>query len=141
MQNENQPWQPATPAAAPQPVAAEAVKKWRNPYETFLLLFGGTAVFSLLTGNGTLLKIAAAVFLIMGLAAIAKGIPLRGEESGPKSYTDENGVTYKIKRPWTPLRVVGMALLIIILLPVLGYLALILLFIFMLSFGGANMGT
>lgn len=142
MQNENQTvMPPANPAAAPQPVAAEAVKKWRNPYETFLLLFGCAAVFSLLTGNGALLKVAAAIFLIMGLMAIAKGIPLRGEQVQPRTYTDEHGITYKAKRPWTPLRVLGLTLLIVILVPVVGYLALILFFILAFTVGGAEMGT
>ena len=141
MQNENQVVQPTNPSVTPQPIADTNVKKWYNPYETFLLLFGCTAVFSLLTGYGTLLKIAAVVFLLFGLIAIAKGIPLRGDQSPPQLLTDANGVTHRAKRPWTPLRIVGTVLLIIILLPVVGYLALILLLIIMMSTGGVSMGT
>ncbi len=137
MENENQPLQPAGPPISPQPQATDVTTKWRNPYETILLIFGCIAVFSLLTGNGGLLKVAAVIFLILGLFTIARGIPLRGEAVPVSSPAGSP----KVKRPWTPLRIIGLSVLILVVVPIIGFIALILFFIIAFSTGNVRMGT
>ncbi len=131
MQNENQ-----TAGASP-PLHLEEEKR-SKPYEIILLFFGFAGVASLLIGNAVLLLITAGFFLILALVAIARGIPLRGESPTERLYTDANGATHKAKRPWTPLRIVGLTLLIIILLPVVAYAGLFLLLTIMFMASGGR---
>ncbi|MBX6334143.1 hypothetical protein IRY61_02250 [Candidatus Saccharibacteria bacterium] len=139
MDNEQrqQPFQRAAPNETPTPTVPTAVTKWQNPYEITLLIFGIVAVFSLLTGNGDLLRIAAIVFLLVSLYSIARGVPLRGE---PVTTTSD-GKVIREKHNWTPLRIIGLSILVVIGLPILGYLALIAMFMVLMISGVGEAGT
>lgn len=150
MQNDNpahiaqQMTQPATqqPAVHTQPpTVAPAQSASQNTLEYAMLVLALVTLGSFMVGNGYLLKIGLIMVMVVAITSIfrnlnsAKTVPIirQSESAQPASVTN--------KKPMSVIKLLGITALAIILLPVLGYMAMIAFFIVLLMFGGGNMGT
>lgn len=150
MDNENQPL-PQQPIIQPQPMPVQqptvinsnnamliSSKPVRNIYETCMLVFGILTIISLLFNIGMLLKIMAVMFLVVSIVAILRSLfaPKQAISPFQPAQTTEN-----VKKPRSPLKTLGLVILILIAIPVLLQGAFIVFLIVALSLGGGNMGT
>lgn len=121
---------------APVPVAPQSTIS--NVYETIMLVFGGLAILSLLLNIGFLLKVTAAIFLVVAIIAIISSL---GRPRPAAPVASQQTTTQAAPKQRTVLKTIGLTIFILLLLPVLAYGALILFFIIALASGGGRMGT
>lgn len=114
----------------------QPVNKSQNIYETLMLIFGLVTLGSLLINQGFLLKVGATLFLGVAILAIVRSTKNRIIYS--HSIMREQ-VPVKAKR--SPLKIVGIIMLVILLAPIILYGGLFVIFLLMLSLGGGDIGT
>lgn len=151
MQNDNQPSLAQTPQIVQptlqQPVAyaqpiivSPAQKASQNTLEYAMLVLAFVTLGSFMVGNGYLLKIGLIMVMVVAIASILRN--LNGAKPGPTApQIVSNNQAQPTKKPKSMVRLLGLTVLAIILLPVLGYAVMIAFFILLLMFGGGNMGT
>lgn len=94
---------------------------------------GVITIFSLLNGNVLLLKIAAAVFLLVAVVAIVRSI------TTPKPIVfNQPSSSMVAEKPRSMLRTVTKILVIIALIPLIGYGAMIIFFVILMATGGGS---
>mgnify|MGYP001610586696 CR=1 FL=1 len=138
------PTQPNLPqtSVAVSPAAPTDITKHQSNMETLMMAFGILTILSLLVNNGFILKISAAVFLLVAIVSITRSMsmpkPQAVERSAPQPWVTSAEVT---KKPTSPLKIIGIATLVIVGLPIIGYLGFFVLIMFMMMSGGGRMGT
>lgn len=116
----------------------EPPSRSRDVIEYLMLGAGIVTISAFLLNNGYILKFGLIVVLVIALYYITRGIT-----SSNTTYTISKDPTAPLgtrKQP-SVLKMLGFTLLVIVMLPVLGYTAMFALLIIMLTFGGGNMGT
>jgi len=124
-----------------QPVTT--VAKARSDFlEAVMFGFGALAVVSLIVNNGFLLKISAAIFLVVAATAIVRGLNRTGHASPTQQPTQPqiaqpvDAATLKKRKI---IKIVGITVLLIIAAPFIGQILLVVLFLILLAFNGGNM--
>lgn len=141
MQDDNQPVAPMSQAPDFSAPSQPNVSQRENIYETLMLVFGFLAILSLLINNGFLLKLSAVVFLMVAVITIVRGLASSRQSAAPTTVQQPDGSAAPVRRKRSLLKILGITLLVIISLPVLGYMALWGFFIIILLFGGGDMGS
>lgn len=135
-----QPTAPSSPVVVQAAsVPKETTSNIQNTYEYLMLGFGIVTIFSFITNNGFLLKIGISAFLLVAVISITRSLTQAKKEK-PAAFVQKSANSTPKKKP-SILKILGITLLVICMLPVVGYMLLIGLFIIILMFGGGNMGT
>lgn len=138
MENENIAQSPQPVVSPPAPSAPKVSQSsTQQMYEYAMLGFGIITVYSLIVRNGFLLKIGITLFLIVAIISITQSIARSRAPSNKITSASEAAA----KKPTSPWKVLGIILLVILLIPVIGQMLLVGLFILMLVLGGGNVGT
>ena len=133
---------PTPPAAQPNTSIMQSLTS-QNASEYLMFAFASLTILSFLLGSGSLLKVALSAGMLVGIISICRKLFGTKPQSFDNQYYQSVSQTevQNTKQRKSTLKIITRVLLIIILIPVIGYGALIALFILMLTMGGGNMGT
>jgi hypothetical protein len=140
---------PSAPGAQPESsstvgVHEAALLPHEKTFETALFAFGILAVLSLILNQGFVLKLSAALFLMVAVIAIVRSLT-----SSKKVYNVTPVELAQVKadavsragRSRSLLKILGITVIVIVAVPVLGYVAMYALLIIVLFSGGGRMGS